>query len=58
MGWSVLTLLTCFACVLLHELGHSAMAMHFGVRVRRILLMPIGGMAEFDSFRASRSGSS
>jgi Zn-dependent protease len=38
-----------FGCVVLHELGHSFMAMRFGVRVRRILLMPIGGMAEFDS---------
>jgi len=38
-----------FCCVVLHELGHSFMAMRFGVRVRRILLMPIGGMAEFDS---------
>lgn len=37
-----------FACVVLHELGHSAAAMRYGVRVPRILLMPIGGMAEFD----------
>lgn len=46
--WSVTTLLLFFACVILHELGHSFTAMHFGVGVRRILLMPIGGMAEFD----------
>ncbi len=38
-----------FVCVILHELGHSAAAMRFGVKVPRILLMPIGGMAEFDS---------
>jgi len=37
-----------FVCVVLHELGHSLTAMRFGVGVRRILLMPIGGMAEFD----------
>jgi Zn-dependent protease len=37
-----------FTCVVLHELGHSLTAMHFGVNVRRILLMPIGGMAEFE----------
>lgn len=42
-------LLAFFTCVVLHELGHSFTAMHFGVGVRRILLMPIGGMAEFDS---------
>jgi len=49
LGWSVALLLVFFACVVLHELGHSFTAMHFGVGVRRILLMPIGGMAEFDA---------
>ena len=47
--WNVATLLVFFTCVILHELGHSFTAMRFGVGVRRILLMPIGGMAEFDS---------
>ncbi len=49
VAWSVALLLAFFTCVVLHELGHSFMAMRFGVGVRRILLMPIGGMAEFDS---------
>lgn len=53
-GWpglllNVSILLAFFVCVVLHELGHSFTAMRFGVNVRRILLMPIGGMAEFDS---------
>ena len=53
-GWpgllvNVVLLLLFFTCVVLHELGHSFTAMRFGVGVRRILLMPIGGMAEFDS---------
>ncbi|MDB6093361.1 MAG: peptidase [Verrucomicrobia bacterium] len=53
-GWAGLLLnvaivLAFFVCVVLHELGHSFTAMSFGVGVRRILLMPIGGMAEFDS---------
>ncbi len=48
VAWSVATLIAFFACVVLHELGHSLTAMRFGVGVRRILLMPIGGMAEFD----------
>lgn len=46
--WSVATLLAFFGCVVLHELGHSFTAMHYGIGVRRILLMPIGGMAEFN----------
>jgi Zn-dependent protease len=47
--WNVTIVVAFFICVILHELGHSFAAMHFGVQVRRILLMPIGGMAEFDS---------
>ena len=46
--WSVATIIAFFSCVVLHELGHSLTAMRFGIGVRRILLMPIGGMAEFD----------
>ncbi len=53
-GWvgmlvNVGTILVLFACVVLHEFGHSFTAMAFGVQVRRSLLMPIGGMAEFDN---------
>lgn len=46
---SVGVLLAMFTCVLLHEFGHSFTAMAFGIGVRRILLMPIGGMAEFET---------
>ncbi len=49
MAWSTATTLAFFTCVVLHELGHSFTGMRFGVHVRRILLMPIGGMAQFDS---------
>ncbi|HEY4302108.1 MAG TPA: site-2 protease family protein [Candidatus Didemnitutus sp.] len=48
MGWQVLLVLLFFVCVVLHELGHSLTARRYGVQVPRILLMPIGGMAEFD----------
>jgi len=41
-------LIAFFTCVVLHELGHSFTAIHYGIGVRRILLMPIGGMAEMD----------
>ena len=46
--WAVAILLACFTCVVLHELGHSFTAMHFGIGVPRILLLPIGGMAQFN----------
>ena len=49
VAWNTAVLVTFFACVVLHELGHSFTAMHYGIGVSRILLMPIGGMAEFDS---------
>jgi Zn-dependent protease len=49
LWWTAAKFLAIFTCVVLHELGHSFTAMRFGVRVRRILLTPIGGMAEFDA---------
>jgi len=46
---NVAALVVFFTCVVLHELGHALTAQRFGVGVPRILLLPIGGMAEFDS---------
>ena len=48
LWWNSALLITFFCCVVLHELGHCFTAMHFGITVPRILLLPIGGMAEFD----------
>ncbi len=37
-----------FGCVLLHELGHSFMAMHYGFRVHDVTLSVIGGVARIE----------
>ncbi len=48
MAWSIGLIVLFFVCVILHELGHSLTARRYGIHVPRILLLPIGGMAEFD----------
>lgn len=48
LRWLLGYVVAVFTCVTLHELGHVFTARHFGVRVPRILLLPIGGMAEFE----------
>jgi Zn-dependent protease/predicted transcriptional regulator len=53
-GWlgalfGVVVTLLLFAAVTLHELGHSFQALKYGVGVRGITLMPMGGMAEMEA---------
>lgn len=46
--WFSLLLFLIFTCIVLHELGHSFTAQAYGIDVPRILLLPIGGMAQFE----------
>jgi Zn-dependent protease len=37
-----------FAAVIAHELGHALTAARLGIRTRRIMLLPIGGLSEIE----------
>lgn len=46
----VFFILFVFLCVTLHELTHSLVAKRFGIEVKEITLLPIGGLAAMTSF--------
>ncbi|HET8524879.1 MAG TPA: site-2 protease family protein [Thermomicrobiales bacterium] len=47
--FGVVAMLLLFGAVTLHEFAHSFQALRFGVRVRDITLLPIGGVARMES---------
>lgn len=44
--FGILVTLVLFSIVILHELGHSFMALEFDVPITQIVLLPIGGVAQ------------
>lgn len=49
IAYGILAILLLFGCILVHELAHALQARAFGLVVRRITLLPIGGLAQLET---------
>ncbi len=46
--FGILSVILIFLCVVIHELSHSLLARKYGVKVKDIVLLPIGGVSEME----------
>jgi Zn-dependent protease len=49
LGFAIIVLL--FVCVFVHELAHSVTSLRNGIKVKEIVLLPIGGISNIDAVK-------